>query len=141
MVAAILHGEHAARAFGGGARLRRRLRDDDPAHALHRGETLRIDARGAAGDDNFRLGPLPTQPADRLAGLARRFRRHRAGIDDDRLSRTGGLTDVIEKGRTYGMQSFDQHLSELYKAGAISMETARAAASNPADFERNLAFE
>ncbi|MDX2009921.1 MAG: type IV pilus twitching motility protein PilT [Myxococcaceae bacterium] len=56
-------------------------------------------------------------------------------------SRTGGLKDVIEKGRTYGMQSFDQHLSELFKAGAISMETARASASNPADFERNLAFE
>jgi twitching motility protein PilT len=56
-------------------------------------------------------------------------------------SRTGGLKDVIEKGRTYGMQSFDQHLSELFKAGAITMETARAAASNPADFERNLAFE
>lgn len=56
-------------------------------------------------------------------------------------SRTSGLKDVIEKGRTYGMQSFDQHLSELYKAGVITIETARAAASNPADFERNLAFE
>ncbi len=56
-------------------------------------------------------------------------------------SRTGNLKDVIEKGRTYGMQSFDQHLSELFKTGVISIETARAAASNPADFERNLAFE
>jgi twitching motility protein PilT len=39
------------------------------------------------------------------------------------------------------MQSFEQHLSELVKAGVISVETARAAASNPADVERNLAFE
>jgi twitching motility protein PilT len=56
-------------------------------------------------------------------------------------ARTGSLRDVIEKGRTYGMQSFDQHLSELFKGGVISIETARAAASNPADFERNLAFD
>jgi twitching motility protein PilT len=57
-------------------------------------------------------------------------------------ARTSSLKDVIEKGRSsYGMQSFDQHLSELFKAQVISIETARAAASNPADFERNLAFE
>ena len=56
-------------------------------------------------------------------------------------ARTQGLKDVIEKGRTYGMQSFDQHLSDLFKTGVISIETARAAASNPADFERNLAFD
>ncbi len=56
--------------------------------------------------------------------------------------RTTGLKDVIEKGRdTYGMQSFDQHLSALYKEGKISIETARSAASNPADFERALNFE
>ncbi|MBL8918881.1 MAG: type IV pilus twitching motility protein PilT [Myxococcaceae bacterium] len=57
-------------------------------------------------------------------------------------ARTSTLKDVIEKGRsTYGMQSFDQHLSELFKTGVITIETARAAASNPADFERNLAYE
>jgi twitching motility protein PilT len=57
-------------------------------------------------------------------------------------SRTGGLKDVIEKGRTtYGMQSFDQHLSELYKAGLVKLEVARGAASNPSDFERALNFE
>jgi twitching motility protein PilT len=56
--------------------------------------------------------------------------------------RSSSLKDVIEKGRdTYGMQSFDQHLSSLYRAGAISLETARSAASNPADFERALNFE
>jgi len=57
-------------------------------------------------------------------------------------SRTSGLKDVIEKGRTtYGMQSFDQQLTELYRTGLITIETARAAASNPADFERALNFE
>jgi twitching motility protein PilT len=57
-------------------------------------------------------------------------------------SRTSSLRDVIEKGRTtYGMQSFDQHLAELYKTGVISIETARSAASNPADFERSLNFD
>jgi twitching motility protein PilT len=55
--------------------------------------------------------------------------------------KTGGLKDVIEKGRSqYGMQSFDQHLTDLYKAGTISLEIAKTAASNPSDFERALNF-
>ena len=58
------------------------------------------------------------------------------------VDRTGDLKDVIEKGRTtYGMQSFDQHLSDLYKAGLVKLEVARGAASNPSDFERALNFE
>ncbi len=57
-------------------------------------------------------------------------------------SRTAGLKDVIEKGaQTYGMQSFDQHLSRLYRQGLITLEVATQAASNPADFERALNFE
>jgi twitching motility protein PilT len=56
--------------------------------------------------------------------------------------KTEGLKDVIEKGRdTYGMQSFDQHLTDLYRKGLITLETAQSAASNPADFERALNFE
>ncbi len=56
-------------------------------------------------------------------------------------SRTGGLKDVIEQGMDqYGMQSFDQHLTLLLKAGSISLEVAKSAASNPADFERALNF-
>ena len=38
------------------------------------------------------------------------------------------------------MQSFDQHLTELYRAGTISLEVAKIAASNPSDFERALNF-
>ncbi len=59
-----------------------------------------------------------------------------------REDRTSELKDVIEKGRdTYGMQSFDQHLSQLYREGTITLDTARSAATNPADFERALEFE
>lgn len=36
----------------------------------------------------------------------------------------GQLKDAIEKGGNYGMQSFDQHLVELYFHGVISEETA-----------------
>jgi twitching motility protein PilT len=57
-------------------------------------------------------------------------------------TRTAGLKDVIEKGRTsYHMQSFDQHLIDLVRARVITMDTATANASNPADFQRALHFE
>jgi twitching motility protein PilT len=54
--------------------------------------------------------------------------------------RTGMLKDVIEKGKGSGMQSFDQHLIELFRAGFITFETAVGAATNPSDFERTLHF-
>lgn len=56
--------------------------------------------------------------------------------------RIEAIKDYLEKSHElYGTQSFDQHLAMLFKSGAITMETARAAASNPADFERALNFE
>ncbi len=56
--------------------------------------------------------------------------------------KTEGIREHIEQGRDqYGMQSFDQHLTELYRADIISLEAATSAASNPADFERALHFE
>jgi twitching motility protein PilT len=52
------------------------------------------------------------------------------------------LKEYIEKGREhYKMQTFDQHLSNLYRDGIISLETAKSAATSAADFERNLQFE
>jgi len=39
------------------------------------------------------------------------------------------------------MQTFDQHLTDLYRAGTISLETAKSAATSASDFERNLQFE
>lgn len=47
----------------------------------------------------------------------------------------------IEKGKNgSGSQSFDQHITKLYKEGLISMEEAKTNASKPEDFERNLMF-
>jgi twitching motility protein PilT len=55
---------------------------------------------------------------------------------------TSGVKDVIEKGRSqYGMQTFDQHLTDLYRSGVITLETAIEAASNPSDFQRALHFQ
>ena len=41
----------------------------------------------------------------------------------------------------YRMQTFDRHLTLLYKNGTISFETAMAAATSPTNFKRNLQFE
>ncbi len=57
-------------------------------------------------------------------------------------SKTFMLKEYIEKGREfYRMQTFDQHLTDLYHAGTITLEVAKAAATSAADFERNLHFE
>jgi twitching motility protein PilT len=51
------------------------------------------------------------------------------------------LKEYIEKGREhYQMQTFDQHLTDLYRAKIIGLETAKSAATSAADFERNLQF-
>ena len=56
--------------------------------------------------------------------------------------KTIGVRDTIARGREhYGMQTIDQHLTELYNAGIISLEVALDAASNPSDFQRALTFE
>ncbi len=56
--------------------------------------------------------------------------------------KTPEIHEYMEKGRDmYGMQSFDQHLSDLYKADIITLEVAKSGASNPSDFERALHFE
>jgi twitching motility protein PilT len=53
--------------------------------------------------------------------------------------KTGEIKDFIEKSKLqYHMQSFDQHLIELYKADEISFEMAKSAATNPSDFERAI---
>jgi len=52
------------------------------------------------------------------------------------------IKEYIEKGREmYQMQTFDQHLTDLYRDGTISLETAKAAATSASDFERNLQFD
>jgi twitching motility protein PilT len=56
--------------------------------------------------------------------------------------KTAEIRDHVAAGRQqYGMQTFDQHLMELYSSGQISLEVAKGAATSPADFERNLQFQ
>jgi len=56
--------------------------------------------------------------------------------------RTLEMQEHIEKGRdVLQMQTFDQHLLDLYQAGKIRLETARDAASNPTDFVTKLTLE
>ena len=53
--------------------------------------------------------------------------------------RIGEIRDYISEGRDqYGMQTFDQHLTDLVQAGEVTFETAMAAATNPSDFELKM---
>src|ERR1043166_9860933 len=57
-------------------------------------------------------------------------------IDGEKV---GEVKDLIEEGKeNYGMQSFDQCLADLVNTGQVTFETAKAAASNPADFELKM---
>ena len=49
-----------------------------------------------------------------------------------------GLKEAIEDGDYYGMQSFEQHLIELYKDEQVSLEDAIAMAHNAHDFKLKL---
>ncbi len=53
--------------------------------------------------------------------------------------RTAEIRDVIADGHVqYGMQTFDQHLTELVTQGLVSFDVAHAAATRPADFDLHL---
>ncbi len=55
--------------------------------------------------------------------------------------KTAALKDYMSSGRDqYGMQTFDQHLMDLFTAGVIDIDTAKVAATSAADFERNVLF-
>jgi twitching motility protein PilT len=46
------------------------------------------------------------------------------------------IVDLMESGgEAYGMQTFQQHLQELVRAGVVDYEVARSAATSPSDFE------
>ncbi|MBY0488899.1 MAG: PilT/PilU family type 4a pilus ATPase [Gemmatimonadaceae bacterium] len=49
--------------------------------------------------------------------------------------RIAEIRDYMADGAQYGMQTFDQHLTELVNKGEVSFDVAKAAATNPADFE------
>jgi twitching motility protein PilT len=55
--------------------------------------------------------------------------------------KSGSIKDYMGTGREqYGMQTFDQHLMEIYLQGIIDLETAKAAATSASDFERNVSI-
>jgi twitching motility protein PilT len=57
-------------------------------------------------------------------------------------SKTNEILLYIEKGREiYGMQTFDQHILSLVRAGKIDLETAKHATNKPDEFERVLMLE
>ena len=50
--------------------------------------------------------------------------------------RTAEIYELTAEGRqAYGSQTFDQHLMDLYAAGLVEYEVAKAAATHPSDFE------
>ena len=52
------------------------------------------------------------------------------------------IVSYMEKeGKHYGMQSFDQHIKELYEQGLIDMDTLKAHASNPDQILAGLSFD
>ncbi len=50
-------------------------------------------------------------------------------------NRVSEIRDYIADGAQYGMQTFDQHLTELVTSGEVAFETALAASTRPADFD------
>ena len=54
-------------------------------------------------------------------------------------NRVGDLLEYIAGAREKaGMQTFDQHLADLVESGTVTRDTARAAASDPDEFDRHL---
>jgi len=58
------------------------------------------------------------------------------------VGRHGEINEHVSKGQEmYNMQTFDQHLIQMVKAKIITLDTAKKAASKPAELERNLMLE
>jgi twitching motility protein PilT len=51
---------------------------------------------------------------------------------------TAEITEIVRDGSYYGMQTFDQHLVRLVHEGAVTVDEARASASNPHDLQVEL---
>ena len=47
----------------------------------------------------------------------------------------GGIHEYMADGAQYGMRTFDQHLTELVHGNEVTFDVAKAASTNPADFE------
>jgi twitching motility protein PilT len=51
------------------------------------------------------------------------------------------IRDIVAESSFYGMQTFDQSLLALYRAGLVSLEDAMRAATNAHDFQMSLRAE
>jgi twitching motility protein PilT len=56
-------------------------------------------------------------------------------------AKTPQIRKLIEQGKLHGMQSFDQHLVQLFRAQLISLEVAKSNASSPDDLERAVMLD
>ncbi|MBI2568305.1 MAG: PilT/PilU family type 4a pilus ATPase [Candidatus Schekmanbacteria bacterium] len=57
-------------------------------------------------------------------------------------AKTSQMRDIMMSSREhYGMQTFDQHLFDLMRAGVLDYKTARAGSTNPYDFDRAVLLE
>lgn len=82
---------------------------------------------------------LPKEGGDRVAAfeiMANNLRVRDLIINGETEDRT--FYDVIEDGSALGMQTFDQHILELYEHGLISEETAKIYASRKSAIGRGL---
>ena len=52
-------------------------------------------------------------------------------IREDKIAQ---MYSAIQTGQSFGMQTLDQHLMQLVRAGIIDAEVAASKAKNPADF-------
>ena len=59
-------------------------------------------------------------------------------LDSDK---THGMHDIMAESDFYGMQTFDQALIKLFRAGRVTLDDARSAANVPHDFELRLKAE
>jgi len=75
------------------------------------------------------------------AGQSRASGKVRAISSDQGMHPDAGARGDAQERGLYGMQTFDQHLLELYRASQLKLEVAKAAASVPEDFERAVTFE
>jgi twitching motility protein PilT len=53
-------------------------------------------------------------------------------------AQTEMIEDAVAEGGYYGMQTFDQHLLQLYKDGEVTLRDALATATNPHDFRVSI---
>ena len=70
----------------------------------HIGKGFRLGLRRAARDHDAHRGTLALEPANGLARLAHRLRRHRAGVDDDRLDHACRLCLAADHFRLIGVE-------------------------------------